>query len=124
MNVTVYLSVALGGAVGSVARFSLSRGLSFVWPGFPVGTLAVNLLGSFFIGILAVWAFDKNIIISPWREFFITGFLGGLTTFSTFAYENLVLLQTGRYRDLFLYLAGNLLLGFLLVMAGRFLGRM
>ncbi len=123
MSVAVYLAVALGGALGSVARFSLSRGLAAVWPGFPVGTLAVNLLGSFLIGILAVWAFDKNIIVSPWREFFITGFLGGLTTFSTFAYENAVLLQSGRYRDLFLYLAGNLLLGFLLVVAGRALGR-
>ncbi|HID00644.1 MAG TPA: fluoride efflux transporter CrcB [Piscirickettsiaceae bacterium] len=91
-----WLALALGGALGAVSRFWLSHHV-YQWLGkqFAWGTLAVNVLGSFLMGFMAVWLVNKLAVSSEWRLFVMTGFLGALTTFSTFSFETLQYLQTG-----------------------------
>jgi len=88
--------VALGGLVGSVARYWLSgavQGLS--GPGFPTGTLAVNVLGSFVIGVVMALSLERGLIGDDVRILLATGVCGGFTTMSTFSYETLALLRDG-----------------------------
>jgi len=89
-------AVALGGALGAVSRFALSAhvsqmfGRDFAW-----GTLSVNVIGSFLMGLLAVLVVDKLALSEEWRAFLMVGFLGAFTTFSTFSYETLGYIQAG-----------------------------
>lgn len=90
------LAISLGASAGAVLRWFLGRALNTLFPAIPPGTLAANLLGGYLIGLaLAVFASAPS--VSPeWRLLIITGFLGGLTTFSTFSAEVATLLQQGR----------------------------
>ena len=89
-----YLSVALGGALGAVLRYGLSGWLHAVTGAvFPVGTLAVNVLGSAVIGAVLQLSTERFVIPLEVRLLLTTGFCGGLTTFSTFSYETLALLE-------------------------------
>jgi CrcB protein len=90
------LAISLGASAGAVLRWFLGRALNTLFPAIPPGTLAANLLGGYLIGVaLAVFAAAPS--VSPeWRLLIITGFLGGLTTFSTFSAEVATLLQQGR----------------------------
>jgi fluoride exporter len=94
-----YLWVALGGAIGSVARYACS-GLAVRWlgPGFPWGTFFVNATGSFAIGVLAALAThgERPMIGADARAFLIVGVLGGFTTFSSFSMETLTLARGGQ----------------------------
>jgi CrcB protein len=87
-------AVALGAAIGAVLRWLAAAWLNPLWTGFPVGTLAVNCAGGFMIGA-ALIGFEHWPYAVP-RAFFITGFLGGLTTFSAFSGESLELLERGQ----------------------------
>lgn len=119
-----YLLVFLGGGVGSLLRYLISR-LSAKWiPYFPVGTIIANTLGMFLIGLFTVIMIDKNMVTSPFREMYLVGFLGGLTTFSTFGYECFYLFNQGRWLELGLYLSGNFIVGFILLIIGRYLGNL
>jgi fluoride exporter len=120
--VTVYGLVFLGSGFGGLCRFVLSKFLSTLLPAFPLGTLLVNLVGMFFIGLFTVWFVDKNVIQTPYREMILMGFLGGLTTFSSFGNESFGLYQESKFIELFLYLSGNLILGMILLILGRKLG--
>jgi CrcB protein len=87
--------VAFGGACGSLARYLVS-GWAQTWSRqsvFPVGTLAVNLVGCFLIGVLSVWTFERGFFNLQGRLLFIVGVLGGFTTFSAFGYETMTLLR-------------------------------
>jgi CrcB protein len=89
------LFIGLGGAVGSILRYVVS-GIDYKFSGgvFPVGTLVVNLAGSFVIGFL--WGiFESAVVSSQVRMFVFIGILGGFTTFSTFALENFNLIRDG-----------------------------
>lgn len=88
------LAVALGAAIGAVLRWVAALWLNPFWVGFPLGTLAVNCVGGFLIG-LALVGFEHWPYALP-RAFVITGFLGGLTTFSAFSGESLELLERGQ----------------------------
>jgi fluoride exporter len=92
-----FIAVGIGGALGCWLRWVLAAGLNTLLPTLPPGTLTVNLVGGYLIGV-AVAVFEQNASLSPeLRLFIITGFLGGLTTFSTFSAESVGLLITGRY---------------------------
>ncbi len=89
------LAVALGAALGALLRWRAGLWLNAAWAGFPLGTLAVNTVGGFLIGIALAW-FEQ----APHellRLLLVTGFLGGLTTFSAFSVESLLLLQRGHW---------------------------
>ena len=91
------LLVALGGALGSVARFKMSGWVVQQTPGwrFPAGTLAVNVIGCFVAGLLAGMAVKQDVFSPEARIFLFTGVLGGFTTFSAFGLETLLLLKRG-----------------------------
>ncbi|WP_198264695.1 fluoride efflux transporter CrcB [sulfur-oxidizing endosymbiont of Gigantopelta aegis] len=89
-------AIAAGGALGSVMRFWMSGGIyTLLGRNFPYGTLSVNLLGSFFIGIAFIFLTERLSLGSEMRAFILIGFLGAFTTFSTFSLETLLLLQEG-----------------------------
>ncbi len=96
--------VALFGAIGSVSRFALIQATpKITYINFPVGIILVNLIGSFFIGVVASM-FDKHLLSSEVRTFIVFGFLGGFTTFSAFTYEVFNFVKSGNYLNLFVYL--------------------
>ncbi|HYA66073.1 MAG TPA: fluoride efflux transporter CrcB [Burkholderiaceae bacterium] len=91
------LVISLGAALGALLRWILGTKLNSLFPDIPPGTLAANLVGGYIIG-MAVGYFAQAPEIAPeWRLFIITGFCGGLTTFSTFSAEVVSLLQVGRF---------------------------
>lgn len=90
------IAISTGAALGALSRWGLSVGLNHLWPALPPGTLMANLIGGYLVG-LAVSVFAQMPELPPeWRLFVITGFLGGLTTFSTFSAEVVAALQQGR----------------------------
>lgn len=107
---TTVLSVALGGALGSVARYGAALAARSLAPGWPWGTLFVNVAGSFAIGVLFAWFLLRP--APDWVRFgLITGVLGGFTTFSAFSMETIELLRTGGSVQAFGYVAATLVLG-------------
>ena len=111
-----WLCVAIGGALGSLARYGVAR----VWPttpgGFPVPTITVNLLGSFAIGLLYIWVVTRAGGAESARLFWMTGVLGGFTTYSAFALESTLLGFSGTG---IVYLVVTLAGGFAACWAGR-----
>ena len=90
--------IALGGALGSLMRYWVSGGVHSVFGrDFPYGTLTVNVLGSLFIGLLAVLFQERWGLDSQWRALLMVGFLGAFTTFSTFSLETLELLERSEF---------------------------
>jgi CrcB protein len=118
------LWVAIGGAAGAVARYQVSISVQQRWPhSFPWGTLVVNLVGCLAIGLLAQ-AYQSGWLNPTARLLLTTGFLGSLTTFSTFGYETIVCLQEHGPRLALANVAANLLLGLAAVAVGMWLGRL
>lgn len=113
------LLVAAGGALGAVGRFWLG-GLLLrqIGTGFPWGTLAVNLIGSFAAGYIAIWLEGRGPSALYWRAFLIVGVLGALTTYSALMLECLLFAKSGRGGLLLGYLAITLVAGLALVWIG------
>jgi fluoride exporter len=116
------LLVGLGGFVGSVLRYLVSK-LNVTWQvlAIPMGTLTVNILGSLLIGLLVGLSAKSNLISNELRLLLMVGFCGGFTTFSSFTYENLILMQNGQFLTVILYTTLSILLGFLAVYLGYIL---
>ena len=81
------LWVAAGGAVGATMRFITTSSIKYIFPSYPIGTLIVNIIGSFFIGFLISYMENKNISFNIVKYFLIIGILGSFTTFSAFSFE-------------------------------------
>ena len=115
--------VFLGGGVGSVLRFLLGKYLNNSTTGIPYGTFAANILGSLLIGIILGMAAKNETLTSNQTLLLATGFCGGFTTFSTFAYENHVFLKSGDFMSFALYTIVSFVIGFLAVFLGMHLTR-
>ena len=117
--------IALGGALGSVARY-----LSVSWVGramglsFPYGTMFVNVLGSFLMGVAAALLIERLGAPSRFAPFVMTGFLGGFTTFSAFSLDSYALIENGRMAAMIAYAVLSVLLSLIALIAGMTLARM
>lgn len=113
------LLIGAGGFIGSIARYLVSRLNTHVeWLSIPVGTLAVNVLGSLLIGFLIGISEKSQIMTVELRMFLMVGLCGGFTTFSSFSAENLMLMRNGQFLPIFLYTGLSILLGFTAVYLG------
>jgi fluoride exporter len=90
------LAVSIGSAAGALLRWQLGIRLNSLFPSVPPGTLAANLIGGYIIGFAVAWLAQAPNLAPEWRLLIITGFCGGLTTFSTFSAEVVSLLQEGQ----------------------------
>lgn len=119
----ILLVIALGGGLGALARFGLSRWLPTEPGRFPWGTFVTNVLGCLLIGVLMVLVTEVLQAHPLVRPFFGVGVLGGFTTFSTYAVETQGLLKPGTVVLAFVYLAGTVIVAMLAVLAGVWLTR-
>lgn len=90
------LAICIGASGGALLRWFLGTRMNALFPAVPPGTLAANLIGGYLIGVAVAWFGNHPSVAPEWRLLVITGFLGGLTTFSTFSAEVVALLQEGR----------------------------
>ena len=113
------LLVGIGGFIGSIARFFVSKlNLSGHFLSIPMGTLTVNIIGSFIIGLIVGISAKSEIITPGLRLFLMVGICGGFTTFSSFTLENMTLMQNGQFLSVLIYTGLSIFFGFLAVYLG------
>jgi fluoride exporter len=114
MTLYAFLAVGIGAAIGAWLRWGLGLWLNALWPELPLGTLSANLIGGFLVGLSVAFFMQHPGLAPEWRLLVITGFLGALTTFSTFSIETVTLLMRGQYlwglSIIILHLGGCLLM--------------
>lgn len=114
MTLYAFLAVGIGAAIGAWLRWGLGLWLNALWPELPLGTLSANLIGGFLVGLSVAFFMQHPGLAPEWRLLIITGFLGALTTFSTFSIETVTLLMRGQYlwglSIIILHLGGCLLM--------------
>ncbi|MCX7547084.1 fluoride efflux transporter CrcB [Xanthomarina sp. F1114] len=115
------LLVFIGGGIGSALRYLLSKHLNSYATGIPYGTMLANILGSLLIGLILGLAAKNEALTQNHTLLLATGFCGGFTTFSAFAYENHVFLKTGDFMSFAIYTIATFALGFLAVFLGMYL---
>jgi CrcB protein len=119
-----YLMVGIGGFVGAIARFWLGSYIGGkMGTRFPYGTFAINISGSFLIGLILTVLSERTHLSPNWRYLVPIGFIGAYTTFSTFEYETLRTVQDGQFLIASLNITVSVLLGFAAVWAGFVAGR-
>ncbi|RZT00213.1 fluoride efflux transporter CrcB [Aquimarina brevivitae] len=115
------LYIFIGGGLGSVLRYLISKTANNPENLIPYGTLTVNVVGSLLIGVVMGFALKNSSAYQPLILTVATGFCGGFTTFSAFSFENYVLLKNGDYLSFMIYFSLSLLLGIIAVVTGVFL---
>jgi CrcB protein len=120
MTLWAVILMAIAGGLGAVARFVLDSIVRMRVEAYPLGTLIINLSGSFLLGLVVGLA--GHALPPEWRLILGTGFLGGYTTFSTASYEAVRLAQQGRWREVSLHTIGMAIGAFALAVAGLWLG--
>jgi len=117
MQLSILLAIGTGGFLGAILRFTISTWMQKLFsPLFPIGTLTVNIIGSFIIGFMALYF--ENVISPHQKALIITGMLGALTTFSTFSLETVTMLQEGLWSRAF----ANITLNTFLCIAATIIG--
>lgn len=121
---TNYLIIGIGGFLGAIARYVVSAWIGQRWGrSFPLGTFAVNVSGSFLIGLL-MSLFTERFMVNPqWRLFLTVGFLGAYTTFSTFEYETGSLLRDGEWLVAALNIGLSVVAGFAALKIGEIISK-
>ena len=119
-----FFYVFIGGGLGSIFRFAISKLISVTKDGFPWPTIFANLIGCFLIGFLLGWAIKNNGERSELYFLFIVGFCGGLTTFSTFSNEGLLFLKSADYSNFLIYILSSVIGGITLVGIGYYFFRL
>ncbi|AXT19348.1 fluoride efflux transporter CrcB [Flavobacteriaceae bacterium AU392] len=117
------LLVFIGGGFGSTLRYIIGKYLNSTETGIPWGTFTANILGSLIIGIILGFAAKNETLSQNQTLLLATGFCGGFTTFSTFAYENHVFLKNGDFTNFAFYTIGSFVVAFLAVFLGLFLAK-
>lgn len=113
------LLIALFGAVGTLARYSLQGLVQIKMAStFPYGTLLINLTGCFFLGLIGQLTLNRIIVPPEWRMAIAVGFFGGYTTFSSFGWETAKMFEVGEWLRASTYVATSVVLGLLLSVAG------
>ncbi|NRD22959.1 fluoride efflux transporter CrcB [Winogradskyella litoriviva] len=115
--------VFLGGGFGSALRFIIGKWLNNSENGIPYGTFLANILGSLLIGVILGLAAKNETLSQSQTLLLATGFCGGFTTFSTFAYENHMFLKSGDFMSFAIYTIASFVVGFLAVFAGMYLAK-
>jgi CrcB protein len=115
------LQVAFGGAIGAAARYGVGVALFRPGAGFPVGVMAVNVVGSFLMGLIVVYLGQK--VLSHFNPFLMTGVLGGFTTFSGVSLEAYILFERGAVGHAATYVALSVILSIAALVAGIFIMR-
>lgn len=113
--------IFIGGGLGSVCRYILGKFLNDSPNGIPYGTFLANILGSLLIGLILGLSLKNNNLEEHQVLFLATGFCGGFTTFSTFAYENHIFLKSGDFGSFAVYTIASFIVGFLSVFGGMYL---
>lgn len=118
------IAVALAGALGALSRYGLEGLISGRFPGaFPLGTFVVNITGSFLLGLLFIVLTERTTVEPAVRTALTVGFIGAYTTFSTFSFETVRLLEDGAYATAALNVVATLAVGLVAVWFGMALGR-
>ncbi|HVW75571.1 MAG TPA: fluoride efflux transporter CrcB [Rhizomicrobium sp.] len=123
MRAGIVAAVALGGAIGSVARYFVSTIQSPTWTGFPYAIFTVNVSGGFIMGVLTELMALKFSVSTEVRAFLTTGVMGGYTTFSTFSLESAALIQRQAYVTAAGYVIGSAILSIVALFCGLWLVR-
>jgi CrcB protein len=117
-------AIAIGSAVGGVSRYYLSTSVQQrLGATFPWGTLLVNIVGSLLVGFIIRYALATPAVSAEVRALLTTGFCGGFTTFSTFSFETVALIEEGQYERAGAYAVGSLLLALIATFSGFMLAR-
>ena len=116
---TNILLVGMGGFIGSVLRYLIGGTIQQYARSFPLGTLAVNVIGCFVIGLLAQLGESRGLFSDESRAFIFIGILGGFTTFSSFGNETVNLIRNDQLMNAVINIGGNVILGLLAVWLGR-----
>ena len=119
-----FFYVFIGGGLGSIFRFAISKLISVTKGGFPWPTIFANFIGSFLIGLLLGWVIKNNGERSELYFLLIVGFCGGLTTFSTFSNEGLLFLKSADYSNFLIYLLSSVIGGIAFVVLGYYIFRL
>ncbi len=117
------LLVFLGGGLGSALRYFVGKYFNYYNFPIPLGTFSVNIIGSLLLGIILGLSLKNDILTSTTTLLLATGFCGGFTTFSTFAFENQVMLRSGDFLNFALYTFGSIFFGILAVILGVFVSK-
>jgi CrcB protein len=119
-----FLVISLGAIFGANARYFLSRyAAKILGPVFPYGTLIINVLGSFVVGLFVIWATERVLINPRWRLLVVVGFCGAFTTFSSYAFETVAYFEQGQWQMMLTNILSNNILCLIAALAGMALAR-